>query len=276
MNQTILVALIGTTGVIVGAILTFFASAFTAQQKIKELDITYQQKLGESYHANARLHIDTIYLPIAIGLTKLTAAYRKFQSSYQAFYQPKLFYPDDSSEEEEKEGLEEKNEQVNEVFRLACKEFLDQFSELTNHGKDAYLTIELDEQLQSFTDFLEGSMHSEKPLIEPKPLRWFNMPYYMQYRNWHKISSKTNRKDVSLTSIYVLVPAPRKGLRVQNTFNVLLEVNLDNKTIEGKVLKAPFASSLFQDRFLSDIGTLKSLIKEVTLGTPLSDKTYKS
>jgi hypothetical protein len=89
VNQTTLVALIGTIGVIVGAILTFLASAFAAKQKIKELDITYQQKLDETYLANARLHIDTIYLPINIGLTKLATEYRKFQSNYQRFYHPK-------------------------------------------------------------------------------------------------------------------------------------------------------------------------------------------
>jgi len=123
LNQTILVALIGTTGIIVGAILTFFASAFTAQQKIKELDVAYRQKLDENYLANARLHIDTLYLPINIGLTKLVAEYRKFKSSYQVFYQPKLFYLEDElTEEEEKQEMEEKNEQVKEEFRQACRD----------------------------------------------------------------------------------------------------------------------------------------------------------
>ena len=272
MNQTILVALIGASGIIVGAILTFLASTIAAQQKIKEINIAYKQKLDETYLANARMHIDTVYLPINIGLTNLAADYRKFKSHYQTFYQPTLFSVlDELSAERERQEWEEKNEEIKEEFRQACREFLEKISELTSQGKDAYLIVKLDEQLQSFTDFLEDSMDADVPVIEPKAAIRFHIPDHIQYRFWHilkHLSRPPRRRVRTYATVNLLVPAPRKGLSVHNRFKLLREVNLPyDKTIEGKVLEAPIASSLFNDRFLSDMRELKSIIKEVTLGT---------
>lgn len=92
MNQTILVALIGTTGVIVGAILTFLASAFAAQQKIKELEVTYRQKLDDTYLTNARLHIDTLYMPINISLSQLADKFEYYANNRTSWETSKHLY----------------------------------------------------------------------------------------------------------------------------------------------------------------------------------------
>ncbi|HYT36099.1 MAG TPA: hypothetical protein VEL49_02890 [Ktedonobacteraceae bacterium] len=272
MNQTILVALIGTTSAIVAAILTFLASAFTARQKIKEIEITYRQQSDEKYLTNARLHIDTIYLPINIGLTKLADEYREFKRRYPLVYQLKLpFHGNESSEEEIEQEWEEEKEQATEYFRDACREFLEQISDLNNQGKDAYLTKKLGERLQSFTDFLEASMDADVPKIEPKPIKWFQVLDDIQ----HGIKHLHHQSQISSTRIYLVEPVPRKGLRVHGTFKQIIEVNLlSDKTIEGKVLEASFTSSLFEDCFFNDIRALKSLIKEVTLGAISFDRTH--
>ncbi len=229
MNQTILVALIGTTSAIVAAILTFLASAFTARQKIKEIEITYRQQSDEKYLTNARLH------------------------------------------EEIEQEWEEEKEQATEYFRDACREFLEQISDLNNQGKDAYLTKKLGERLQSFTDFLEASMDADVPKIEPKPIKWFQVLDDIQ----HGIKHLHHQSQISSTRIYLVEPVPRKGLRVHGTFKQIIEVNLlSDKTIEGKVLEASFTSSLFEDCFFNDIRALKSLIKEVTLGAISFDRTH--
>jgi len=70
VNQTILVALIGTPGLVIGAILSFVVSAFSARQKIRELELTYRQKLDENISTNARLHLDDLYIPLNAGLVQ--------------------------------------------------------------------------------------------------------------------------------------------------------------------------------------------------------------
>ena len=268
MNQTILVVLIGTASAIVASILTFLASAFTSQQKLKEIEITHRQQSDEKYLTNARLHIDNIYLPINIGLTKLADEYRGFKRRYPQVYQLKLpFLGDQLSEEEIEQEWKEEQEQVMEEFREICRDFLEQISELTSQGKDAYLTEKLDEGLQSFCDFLEASIYADVPKIEPKPVKWFHLPDYIQRSSRRIFRYHYHQRQISYTMIYLSEPVPPKGLRVHGTFKLLKEVKLPSyKTIEGKVLEAPFASSLFEDCFFSDIRALKSLIKEVTLG----------
>ena len=47
MNPVVLQTIIATIGVVAGAIITAFVSAYSAHQKIKVIELAYQQKLNE-------------------------------------------------------------------------------------------------------------------------------------------------------------------------------------------------------------------------------------
>jgi hypothetical protein len=195
---------------------------------------------------------------------------RQFKRRYPFAYQLQLpFLENELSEEEREQEWEEEKEQAVEGFCNACRDFLEQISELSNQGKDAYLTEKLDERLQFFTDFLKESMDANVPMIEPAHVKRFHVPNVIQSVMKHL----RRQEQLSCTKIYLVEPVPSKGLRVHGTFKQMREVNLPHgKTIEGKVLEAPLASYLFEDCFFSDMRTLKSLIKEVTLGAIPLDK----
>src|SRR5436190_16282173 len=74
-TSTTSTALIGAAGIAVGAAITAFASAFSARQKIREVELVYQQKLRENYLANARQYLKDVYVPVGIALGSLGDAY---------------------------------------------------------------------------------------------------------------------------------------------------------------------------------------------------------
>src|SRR5437899_1966738 len=67
----------GTIGGIAGAI----SSSFASRQKIKELELAYNQKSEENYRKNISAHLQTIYIPINIALSKLFNQYNKYRWS---------------------------------------------------------------------------------------------------------------------------------------------------------------------------------------------------
>jgi gas vesicle protein len=173
VNQTILVALIGTVGVIIGAILTFLASAFTAKQKIKELEVTYRQKLNEIYLTNARFHIDTLYMPINISLTQLADTFEEYTNKKTSWETSKHLYQIMIRENQQHDAqiltgmMQEELIKVQNAakdFYAACQAHATLMNEIDHHGKDAYLTANLEECLRSFTYFVKSS--TEVPTYE--------------------------------------------------------------------------------------------------------------
>lgn len=75
MVDTPTTAIVAAGGAVIGAGFTAVASAFTARQKIRELDVAYKQRLQDGYLANARAYTHTLYIPLGITLTKLSEAY---------------------------------------------------------------------------------------------------------------------------------------------------------------------------------------------------------
>jgi hypothetical protein len=79
VDPAVVNALIAVVGVVIGAVLTAISSAYTARQKIKEIEIVYKQKLQENYLANARQYITDVYIPISIALTRINNKYHSFR-----------------------------------------------------------------------------------------------------------------------------------------------------------------------------------------------------
>jgi hypothetical protein len=74
-------ALIAAAASIAAALVTAGASSYTARTRINEVRLTYNQKLHENYLATARAYTNSIYVPLAISLTRLSEAFVHFRDS---------------------------------------------------------------------------------------------------------------------------------------------------------------------------------------------------
>ena len=79
MNVSITTALIGLGGVIFGAIAAFSASYFQSKSKLKELEIQYEHNLKNKYLENARNHINDLYIPLNVAISKIYRSYIEFR-----------------------------------------------------------------------------------------------------------------------------------------------------------------------------------------------------
>jgi len=127
----------GTVGAIAGA----FAASSAAKQKIKELEVAYQQRLEEKYRANIISHLQTLYIPINIALSKLVNEYNKYRW-----------------------GNPSNRHQFAAEVRLACEKFVAQMLDIYDQGMDVYLTSELDLELRRLTFFIRNSLNCPEKL----------------------------------------------------------------------------------------------------------------
>ncbi len=141
--------LIGIAAGVVGAVITAVASVVTARQRIKEVEITYQQKLHENYLANARQYTREVYVPLSITLEDLRVAYEDFRRSM------KLCTADTA-----KEGVGADQER----FLKAIDEYETAVGNLLARGADAFLTTALDENFRSFNSFLYACRAAREPV----------------------------------------------------------------------------------------------------------------
>jgi hypothetical protein len=198
----------GTIGGIAGAL----SSTFAARQKIKELEVTYRQRLEENYRTNASSHIDTLYIPLNIILNKLDK-------------QLKVLL--DRIDYEKEAAIDE--------FRKACGEYIDEIWDLISQGKDVYLTGELEKRLRSFTEFIRISLLIEEPIYA-----------YDKLSPDHK-------------ALVPLLPL----MTIFASSKTKKDIEYELKYAEA----APISTVAFLKRFVIDMSYLKSLIREVTLGT---------
>ena len=119
-NTSATVALITTGGVVIGATVTAIASAFSARQKIRELEVTYTQRLREGYLANARAYTHALYVPLGIQITRLSNAYLMLR--------PHI--PQDYAKPEDPQL---------QLFLTQCREYLSAMDGFFVRGADAFL-----------------------------------------------------------------------------------------------------------------------------------------
>lgn len=239
IDNTIWVAIIAVAGVIVGAIGTFIASIFLARQKIKEIELTYQQKLRENYLTNARQYTGKVYVPLSIALFELLVSCRKFRNSI-------AIKPAGSISQNETE------------FRAACQRYDEVYSDLFQRGAGAYLTTELEGRMESLGTFLEASLNAketDKP-VKKMVLRYrLSMPGLASVRTEGVIESGKGRLHEILTNIF------GRGGTSFDFFYIGFTAQVP------ELLSAPIKSKEFEQRMLADISEIRFLIKEVTLGS---------
>lgn len=220
-------ALIATIGVVAGAVLTSLAAAYSARQKVREIELTYRQKLRENYLANARLYTNNIYVPISIAFRKLGDGHQRFRS----------------------------RKDTEDDFRYICSEYEKTISNLFERGADAFLTTELEERLRSFNNFLVASLETKEVVAKAViKFRLLNTLITTPMRVSSKASSGLRGLRETIMSSVKFENISVGGFGLGFTYNV------------EEILAAPITSKEFERRISGDIPALKFLIKEVTLG----------
>ncbi len=250
MNQTILVTLIGTAGLVIGAILSFVASAFSARQKIRELELTYRQKLDENISTNARLHLDDLYIPLNAGLTKLENNYDELMATYHGT-------PDRPGQ------IMAEQVSLMDKFHQDCKEFIEQISELYNRGVDAYLSTKIDNQLRTFVWFIQQSLEKEGWILRQEDSD-IAMHRYLDKKDSAAYVKKSKKKEREANLLLQL------SLNLMAQDQQEMDKNgISRRAIEEKIHYIPSLpqSKAYRKQLKYGIYKLKFLIKEVTIGT---------
>jgi hypothetical protein len=67
-QPTSVTVLVGAVAAVAGALAAGLANAYAARQRIKEIEVSYLQKLKDSYLENARKVSAEVYIPISVSL----------------------------------------------------------------------------------------------------------------------------------------------------------------------------------------------------------------
>jgi len=161
----IVLALLG--GSFFGALASVILSPIVARQQIRQLEITYRQKLNDNFIQNTRQYIDTLYIPINKSLSQLDDCYqtykrrkghlRSIRNGTVTISPPRP--PDETNAKVQSlrtpyRGLTE--EALDELTQ-AYGNFSKLMDEITEQGRDVYLPTEFDERLRSLTHLLKAA-----------------------------------------------------------------------------------------------------------------------
>jgi hypothetical protein len=233
-NSTPVTAIIAAAGVVVGALLTAVAAAYSSRMKIQEIVFTYQQKLQDSYLENARSYTRTIYVPLSIAVYQLTRSYESFRGTID-------FDTGKTSSD------------YKEVFEKEALSFLNQFDLLVERGAAAFLTSALEQRLADFTSFLRASLTADAVLKQSIFTLAGRKLEYSSNRGAMLRATLIDTAAAAVSSLSIL--APMTGLPFPQV------------TREVRILSAPLTSREFEQRIITEMTTLNYLIKEVTLGS---------
>jgi hypothetical protein len=218
----------GFVGALGGALIAALANMYAANRKIREIELTYAYKLQDAYLENARKLTGEVYVPINILLTTLSNAYDSFRARV------------DFDANTAPEGSSN-------FFVGQCRSYLSETDLLFKRGADAYLTTTLDNYLRDFNSFVRESMAVDKPIVKSVfEARGSLLPFGFETRRFQLVSQ--SRAALLAPSFSIQFGAFALGY-------------------SKELLAAPLKSREFEKRFQTGVATLKSLIKEVTLGS---------
>lgn len=235
---TVTTAIVGGVALVVGAACTAAAAAFAARLKIREVELTYQQRLKDTYLGNARQYITNVYIPITIALGLLSDAYVELRKSIDS---------------EERTAPEE----AVAIFKTACDAYLRTIDDLFARGADAFLTSATETRLRSLGAFIRDS----RTAIEARTKAVF------QYRVSMFPMSGLFGGSPNIQSVSKLLTGKSAvhAVRLRSFSLDVLGFGIGFEAAE--LLAAPLLSHDFEERIVSDIANIKFLIKEVTLGS---------
>ncbi|MGK3206863.1 hypothetical protein [Amycolatopsis sp. MEPSY49] len=185
-----LTALIAAGGVVVGALLAAAGAIYTAKKKAQELDITYSQRLRDSYLENARSYLHSVYLPVHLALARLMMEYRKFRAHVDL-----------------KSGVAE--EGYKEAFEAEIVVYDDVLRGLLERAAGAFLTTALEERLESFNEFLRQSA----PAVELRVANVVEISVGLGAFRASSMQSGTSSRRLPISSISLSILGARLTVR---------------------------------------------------------------
>lgn len=221
---------------VIAAAIAGVAGYMTASWKTRELKLAYEHRTRDNYLENARTVSTQVYIPLAVATSKLNRAYGKFRVHIDF------------------NGAGTPIGAINR-FKAACNVFDEIVTDLLERGASAYLTITLEEELTSFSLFLQESQNAthvvRKLTLSPQGLKVQNLTFKSALRS--KISLLIESVSLAISVLGAMTPL--------------------SMSIEDKIIASPLSSREFEQRFQEGVVALSALIKEVTLGSrsaPLS------
>lgn len=133
---TWLTALIAALAVVLGASATAVATVVSANRKVREVEISYLQRLQESYLDNARAYTNSVYVPLAVTLTRLSASFETFRVEIEAG---------------------DNDTDAMSTMGGAIDRFAEEIKVLQDRGAAALFTTALEEELERFISFVTNS-----------------------------------------------------------------------------------------------------------------------
>ena len=204
------------------------AGYVTSSLRVRELRLTYEQRLRDSYLENARKVSADVYIPLSQAIWALRNAYENLRIHI------------DSKSELTPVGA--KNH-----FKGAARKFEDVLQDIMGRGGSAYVTLSLEDELNTFRSFLSKSLDAEKSTI----LISFTPTFY------------------GFSSTYDLYPKTSSILLLSRMASKSFFPGISLKT-EDVLLAAMIGSRDFERRFTELTLVLSALIKEVTLGSKVT------
>jgi hypothetical protein len=128
-------------GVVVTAVAAAIATAYTANKKVREVELSYAQRLQDSYLNNAREYLQSVYLPLHLAVTDLVEAHRDFRAHAD---RAAGTAPDDALA----------------AFQAAIDRYDTTVAGLLGRAAGAFLTTALEERLEEFTHFVRSSRYT--------------------------------------------------------------------------------------------------------------------
>jgi hypothetical protein len=220
-------AVIAAFAAVVAASATAAASAYAARRKVVEIELAHAHQLEAEYLQSARQYSQDVYLPLARAVNGFDTAFNRFRASTGEVSAALI------------------------AWRNHCEAFLQLCDDLFERGASAALTIRLDNSLSSFISFICESLTATEARIVNQVV--FDVGFGLL-----GIRSGFHR---TRTTAAVLPNSLIQSSSLLNVLGLRLEVNQ-----HPTLIAAPLESSEFEERFVTDIGAIKIMIKEVTLG----------
>lgn len=200
------------------------------------MELTYEQRIRDSYLENARKVAADVYVPLAVAISDLTRAYGEFRNRI------------DFDQSVAPQGS------INR-FKGACNNFSTLVADLLARGASAYLTLPLEEELTDFVLFLDASLSAvcvtRKVTLTPA--------FY---------GFTTSRIVTGGGAVFSGAASFARAPGVMTSLtSPFIKIRL---SVRDQIVSSPLPSREFERRFQVSTINISTLIKEVTLGSRTS------
>ena len=235
MENEIIIALIGLTGIIFGALITALVQYMSSKQKLRKLQISYSQKTYEKLIESARNHLDDLYLPLYKEISSLLYQYTQYRNIYRIA-----------------EASGHKSQEVEELLEKLLDSIV-QFDETVENifkkGMTAYLVGSVEDRLIDLRDLLNQSRKEPFDVVQQDVTTSFSSNLVSTSHEKFAATQLTFKILSNLREILAPIPI----------------LYVPQIKIETKILKAPLYSDVFDKQFMDYIIEIKREIREVTL-----------